>query len=613
MKVMLHWTKTAFLCPFVYILHCYLSSSRRMEYMKYVGSMTANELNMYVSREPSKYWYAYIRTFMHLTFLNIYCFEGQNEYIACPGLWYNTEISTAPIFVSGLKICVERSELFVHVVNTTKVIRKIGIIRQYESTMEAREPTLSLFFTAQFNWQVIRDLSVTFRLDPKLWLNITFHRIYIFTPVSNCLLFKDTLFKIGRVIVLVETNVRAIMGMVEDEVHLCGMYSHMNFFPQHHNSRIKVYGIGFQTVVYLTVSVMDSHSLFTPINPHTPVAHFEWQINILLDPLVVQSFHIQVVKYNIVVMNLSHVNSTHSLKVYDGPTGLSNFLLPSRNGKFQASSFQCCIHLVLVKAKASLSRSVLEITSTGLPTNRKRRKFNVSSSSITLNPQQWAPVLERPFTFFLEVACLKRTKINMSLAGMVSSNLDHFTCRNAGLTVFYATNNSLKEYTTFCGEHSVLDSYYTHRNVFPDSDTVVLVYYLHQPQAELNMTLTFSENSCRVVQINSCQFAAQPVFHNYFDADIAGFETMSLANEKCLVVQLSYSNFNNSHSRLNQGVIFPFESSCGMFLRPKSDSSGGKMITYNITGHFTAYTGIDPGPGGHPETSSHSKQVCHQT
>ena len=330
-------------------------------------------------------------------------------------------------------------------------------------------------------------LKITFLLDERLRLNLTFHHIrFTFRRFSTCAL----------------GEVRVVSHSKNKQVYrYCGIHSNVVNYPQ--NRHVSLFfprissrvvpsivkpGIYNFTVFY---SVIDTKRIvtFTKNRLLSSGIPLVWNLYLVPRDVRVMKFALRTKKYQHFILTFSN-DSDLRAELFDGPGTHSSNIFQNNNKSHVTSTFQYVIIIWIPVAK-KLN------TDCGF-------QFLTESSSIKMNIQlndSLPLIISHVITKYQVWKILSYYNVNLTIINMTYTGSEDPMCTFAGIAVYSLNKDSIKEITNDC---VYFDKYFTHRDIYSKSNEALLVLYSYKEYGNLSLTMQFSITNCIPVTINTC-------------------------------------------------------------------------------------------------------------
>ncbi len=346
----------------------------------------------------------------------------------------------------------------------------------------ARKVSGQLFITGEnFNLlpgDIIFFLKHTWKLelDPRLRANISFQHIRFATNKNNSLKAN---------IVVSHPTIRSLRFKYH------GFHPAFNLYPLFRKIRIKLI---FESASELNFSVeaqytvIDArmlHNILTTKHPALITCIF---IHQNIKSPVVLTFHIQVEKTDVIVLQVATPYSETKLLIFDGPGSKSKLKTNSRS--MNMSSFQCLVQTA--SPKVTTTESYVMFSSYKM---RFSATFQIQETSLEINTLKSCNI--NPCV--LSVSTKESNFLNVTMTKLNYFSNETLNCNFGAFLIL--ENNVLQHNTLKCESY---DSLVDPASVYSRTNNLILLLYWYTEYTKISAHLKISPTKCVVASLEFC-------------------------------------------------------------------------------------------------------------
>ena len=451
-----------------------------------------------LTTETAKYWFHYIRKFLHKNINDIMEYYKKQTYFDFHFIYIHVrrmqifrQLATDVIQYDWKcnktweKLKVSKVESVLFLLTPIRGINDIIYINCKYGTHYHKIKYV------EFNNKWIFTLHKLYRL------NITFEHLHFYlSSYSGC--------DIGSMTITAHNTFK---------IKYCGVHSAVSIFPPHSNVTIDIlttYAIVFSVV--LSYSIIDPHNIITISHDHTILSkwtHYydhdienKWAWYFTKRHIYVQIFMFIIKRYQYMVIHFTVCNNC-SIKVHDGPDFLSPSLKPvsvdanriSHNPEnyqvYLTSSFQCI--LFIFHSNERLTKEIIKYSSHNLYPNKTCLISPFRNMTVFVFPKNHFCMNRNPC--MIQFQTDERYRFNITMRSMYNSNQSDKLCIYAGLSI-YDNQQDWRELSKICT--------YSKRNIYSLASGVLVLAYSYREYGSFSVELEISTTRCNVVEMNYC-------------------------------------------------------------------------------------------------------------
>ena len=328
-----------------------------------------------------------------------------------------------------------------------------------------------------------------FLLDPRLELNLTFHRTYFSSYLSSKCVFGNL-----TLLTYFHTNTSNFV--------YCGQYATTSNYPGSRAIDIILAierFVAFDIVVSYSViefGIFESISLSLSNNGIQPLS----LIQMFPTDYIFYQFHLSTEKFKRIYLCHDSKQIQKYLSVYDGPDNHTAPLEKISSTKnlswFLTQTFQCVVQLFFKEQDYFLafkfkyfSEPIRNISKVTL--NRSQIKFlDFSNANCLPNSQVWA----------VQVKVHTGRMVNVTIQDLTYNGQVHSMCNYGGLATYDIVNNSYIEISTICKQHTGV---FKNRKIYSKTSLLLLVFYHYKEHANIKINLIVSATTCKSAFVNT--------------------------------------------------------------------------------------------------------------
>ena len=405
----------------------------------------------------------------------------------------------------------------------------------------------------------IGQFSLNFNMFHYFRINITIHHFQVFTVGGNCL--KD------------------YFNIAPDNITLCGIHSFVQLYPKDKTISLT---IGFDNGIYfdiLTTFVVISRGIITSKlalhssyqqqkNPHLSSVY-----SLIMIKLLVETYKIQVWKYQGISLEMKITNSNVKYLLFPGP-GFSHTRkrILSRTGTCFIQNFQCSLQIIHSMDFYNNNSFHVNMSFKGkvLP----MKSIEVEYTILFTFPGSDCNIVKN--VCILMVNTIKSSYINFTILTFTFEGFPNSKCEYGGVSLQNYKGSSFHESYVLCNRFNYTSQYrhFKLQSIYSNNSKLLIVIYHYGKYSSLAIKAYVSKITCSGVMVDICslnlmKYQTKIILNTLFlqlvhDASKISDLTLNILAKSCFILQI-YSNQVNSFMFSNVVKLKFF--GCPLYLR----------------------------------------------